>query len=178
MKLRVLTLSAEETAQACRRLENLCCGLKPDLVVAIAEGGTEVADKIFPVVPHCQIGSRHRRRLLKGRWLSAVPVEILDFLRVAELLMRRKRHVNIPELSGNLKAKIENARRILVIDDAVDSGATLQAAVSVIKTAAPAAEVRTAVLTTTRRNPIVTPDYRCFPEGTILRFPWSQDAKK
>lgn len=179
MRHRIVTLDSEGVAGACRRLESLCAGFRPDLIVGIAEGGVEVAGLLFPSADHFVIASPRSHRGAKGRWLSRLPVRLLDCLRVIELRFRRRRPVlTLPVLPPDLLAGAAKARSILIVDDAVDSGATLQAVVAAIRAAAPQAGVRSAVLTATRSNPIARPDYCCFSEGTILRFPWSLDAKK
>lgn len=175
----MLTLDHEGLAGACRRLESLCGGLRPDLVVGIAEGGVEVARRIFPQADHCLIDSSRRRNSLKGKWLSMLPVWLLDLLRMLEMrLRRRSSSVSPPVLSENLIHKARRAECILIVDDAVDSGATLQATLQALRAAAPGARVLSAVLTVTRCNPRVRPDFCCYPEGTLLRFPWSLDVKK
>ncbi len=181
MRYRVLTLSAADVDAACRRLESLCGGLRPDLVVGIAEGGVEIARRIFPQVDHCIVGSgySHSHSHMKGRWLSRLPRWLLDRLRIIEVSMRRKKTSgSLPAFSGVVLNKIADAKRVLIVDDAVDSGSTLRALSDAIKRAAPEAEVRSAVLTVTGRNPLVIPDFWVFPKGTLLRFPWSLDARK
>lgn len=179
MSRRVLTLDSAGVAGACRRLESLCAGFRPDLVVGIAQGGAEVAWQVFPSADHCVVGSPRSHRGVKGRWLSWFPVWLLDCLRVLELRQRRRRPIEaLPDLQPDLLERVGKAGCILVVDDAVDSGATLQAVMVAIRVAAPQAEVRSAVLTVTRSNPLIRPDFCCFAEGTILRFPWSLDAKK
>lgn len=78
--------------------------------------------------------------------------------------------VNPLEIAGSAPA------RILVVDDAVDSGATLRTVIATIRSTWPDAEIRSAVLTVTRSRPLILPDYTLYPRGTLLRFPWSLDA--
>lgn len=177
MRRSVVTLDRAGVAAACRRLESLCAGVRPDLIVGIASGGVGVARWLFPSAAHGVIGTPGLSRL-KGRWFSRLPVSVLDALRVVELRLRRRKPKSaLPEVSDELKEMAGKARCILVVDDAVDSGATLQAAMAAMKAAAPDARVLSAVLTSTGSNPLARPDFCCFPEGTILRFPWSVDAK-
>jgi hypoxanthine phosphoribosyltransferase len=66
--------------------------------------------------------------------------------------------------------------RILVTDDAIDSGATLATVLRLVRAVCPSGtEVRSAVITQTMEQPITTPDYVLFHD-TLCRFPWSFDA--
>ena len=73
-------------------------------------------------------------------------------------------------------AALENARRVLIVDDTVDSGKTLLAASEAVRRAiGEDVQIRTAVITSTWRNPPVRADY-CLYDRTLVRFPWSFDA--
>ena len=66
--------------------------------------------------------------------------------------------------------------RVLVVDDAVDSGVTLDTVFrSLRETAPPDTEVRAAVVTVTLDRPLIEPDFTLY-RGVLCRFPWSFDA--
>jgi hypoxanthine phosphoribosyltransferase len=65
---------------------------------------------------------------------------------------------------------------VLVVDDAVDSGATLIAVLDAVYKAAGSSKVRSAAITVTTENPMVMPDYYLYHDETLIRFPWSIDA--
>ena len=66
--------------------------------------------------------------------------------------------------------------RILIADDAVDSGVTLATVLRLVDDVCPAGgEIRSAAITQTLENPTARPDYLLF-RGTLCRFPWSFDA--
>jgi hypoxanthine phosphoribosyltransferase len=66
----------------------------------------------------------------------------------------------------------------LVIDDAVDSGATLATALQVLRDVCPpGTEMRSAAITQTLDRPMVRPDY-VLHRGTLCRFPGSFDAPR
>ena len=69
-------------------------------------------------------------------------------------------------------------KSVLVVDDAVDSGNTLLSVVKGIRIAAPDAEVHNAVMTQTFPKPVIEPDVALWNDGTLIRFPWSKDAKQ
>lgn len=71
---------------------------------------------------------------------------------------------------------MQDAQNILIVDDAVDSGATLLAVVEAVRIDMPGAEVRSAVITQTTPSPVITPDYTLYNNRTLIRFPWSMDA--
>ncbi len=78
-------------------------------------------------------------------------------------------------LSDDVKAAVTSAHRILIVDDAVDSGQTLHKIVTAIRTHSPHAIIATAVITVTTKNPLITPDYTLYNNRTLIRFPWSAD---
>jgi hypoxanthine phosphoribosyltransferase len=65
--------------------------------------------------------------------------------------------------------------RVLVVDDAIDSGATMATVVEQLRDAVgDGGEVRTAVLTITTRTAVFQPDFTLYRQ-TLCRFPWSHD---
>ncbi|MDE7407207.1 MAG: hypothetical protein K2M76_02200, partial [Muribaculaceae bacterium] len=65
-----------------------------------------------------------------------------------------------------------------VVDDAVDTGTSLSIALRKLHELCPQAEIRTAALTVTTPDPVVRPDYTIYNNRTLLRFPWSMDARQ
>lgn len=170
-------------------------GFHPDAVVGIATGGVHVVDAMaLPpgvVVASCRL----RRPSTQAKEASAaqhiirrLPSVIADRLRLVEdRWLERKPAVPsdpTPELLEQVEqiaqtCEAARASRILVVDDAVDSGATLQCVLQVLgRRLPPGTEVRSAVLTVTRSadRRCVTPDYSLL-DSVLLRFPWSNDFK-
>lgn len=181
--------------QLCRELTERTHGFGADAVVGIATGGEVVARAMQPFLPvgttmayvrlqRASTGVKSGVRL--DVLLRPAPRRLLDLLRWLEVEYRefsfrfRKapaepaRPVVDPQAIEAL-APVSQARRILIVDDAVDSGRTLQLAMLAVRAVAPQAEVRTAVLTSCWRRPPVTPDFYLF-QRTLLRMPWSFDA--
>ena len=71
----------------------------------------------------------------------------------------------------------EGGLNVLVVDDAVDSGATLRNVISALMDISPNNVIKTAALTVTRKSPIVMPDYYLYHDRTLMRFPWSEDRR-
>ena len=120
--------------------------------------------------------------------LSAVPQPVANLLRHVEhrLITAPRAHRAQPrqidrtevENIGHCVDDVTSRARILVIDDAVDSGATLATALQVLRDVCPpGTEIRSAVITQTLDRPIVRPDY-VLHRGTLCRFPWSFDAAR
>lgn len=189
--MKVVTLDQDKLRAA---VEQLCAAIDNDrqapkfgAIVAIASGGVFVADILaqcgqYGSLPRFTIGARRGATVAKrrsGAFLSRLPRCVTDALRICESRLLsafskpRPRQVAVePELAAFLRG-FKGA--LLVVDDAVDSGATAMGAVSAIKELAPSADVRLAVLTVTTRHPIIRPDYTIYDNLTLLRFPWAAD---
>jgi hypoxanthine phosphoribosyltransferase len=186
MKTTVLTLDAAAFDAACSRLETLVSATySPDLVLGIRRGGAEVSRRLFPDVLHAEV-SMHRpttagkRRLLSGRLLRSFPYVVLDRLRVWEARWLNRRAPR-PYPEGVTPAEVPELPagvcRILVVDDAVDSGRTLEVVLRWLRGRCPDAEVRSAVLTVTTPRPLLIPDFYLYYPDVLIRFPWSLDNK-
>ena len=169
----------------------------PALVVGVRTGGLAVAaamaraaatrPTVLPLT--CRRPATTLKSCIPGlrSILATMPEPVLNTLRQAEhrLSMGRRHaagsaHVDMAEaaLIGAWLADTPSARRVLVADDAVDSGMTLAAVLRALRTVCPPrVEPRTAVITLTMENPVVTPDYTLY-RGVLCRFPWSFDAAR
>lgn len=179
--MKVLTLSPTAFDEACGRLEQAVCddGWRPGFVVGIESGGRYVAERILPDVPHGYIALR--RPSTDGKkgfvaWaLSRLPRRVCDALRVMEARLLEMKRPSPRRFKGELPDGLKLSRNILIIDDAVDSGATMQAVYDAVREACPYAGVRTAAITVTTRHPLIVPDKSLFNQ--LIRFPWSIDAR-
>jgi hypoxanthine phosphoribosyltransferase len=192
--LRVVTLGPTEFETSC---EQLCClvmkdGYVPTHVVTIASGGTKVGSAfrrlLSPSTAFIDVSlsrySAPTKALTRQRGLnSRLPYWITDQLRRIEHWLRsmafdeKRAHEKVrssrPAWTG-LDAIGPNARA-LIVDDAVDSGVTLAIAMNALRAHSRAGtEVRSAVLATTWRRPLVKPTYSLY-SGILCRFPWSND---
>lgn len=183
--MKVVTLNPEDFAGACRALEEKVAGaFSPDLVVGIASGGLHVSRKLLPHVPHISVLCRRPSTAAKGRsrrlmrQIRRLPLWARNTLRRAEAawLGKRRDMSRHPEISRDNIAAIQAASRILVVDDAVDSGASLLAVVERLRQINPGAEIRTAAITVTTAAPAIVPDFTLF-NRVLIRFPWSKDYR-
>ncbi|MDE6021873.1 MAG: hypothetical protein K2G13_00060, partial [Muribaculaceae bacterium] len=168
-----------------------------DALVAVHRGGSFVCDAFCRHFPRHRYGNRHdvtlqrastkRKGNKTGRWLKHLPTPLLDLMRMAEsriLSFRHKMKHPSPspdiEMPEGLKDLLETTSRpkILVIDDAIDSGDTLYAILYTLKKTNRDAEVETAVITETTCHARIGANYSLYHNRTLIRFPWSNDYKK
>lgn len=185
--MKVLTLEPKQFSAACRELAGQvgAASFVPGMVVGIQSGGEYVAREVIAAFPGAMLSlvglqrpSTSRKSLLQPLFRH-LPLRMLDLLRMAEsriLALRPRRHIPRIEIDPSLRAMLPS--RVLVVDDAVDSGATMAAVVDALRRACPDIEVRTAVITVTTRRPAVMPDFALYKDNTLIRFPWSMDMKK
>jgi hypoxanthine phosphoribosyltransferase len=168
----------------------------PTLVVGVRTGGLVVAESMvraasvpLPVLPvTCRrAATRAKARIPTLRAvLTALPRPALDLLRRIEhrLFIAPRTHQACPQQVDHAEvdtisawlANQSSRARILVTDDAIDSGVTLASVLRLLRAACPSGtEVRSAVITQTLEQPLTTPDYVLF-HNTLCRFPWSFDA--
>ena len=189
MIMRVVTVDGNKFAEMCRTLKEdvISSGYSPDTVVAVARGGVYLAQKMFGenffTVSCAREGTGH-----KQRWVGAIVRLLPDSVNIALRKLEhrilgwidksaghRPREVTMtPDLDARLKG---GGRKVLVVDDAVDSGRSLRSVLEAIRAVNPANEIRTAVITVTRDNPVTNPDYALYRNRTLVRFPWAEDVR-
>ena len=197
--MQVITLSPTDFDSHAGRLAALvekASTCKFDAIVAVRRGGSFVCDAFCHHFSEDRYGERYdvtlqrpstrRKNGIAGRILKRLPRPVLDAMRMAEsvlLAMLRKairndsrQTVDIPDGLRNI---LNNASRpkILVIDDAIDSGDTLFAIATTLKDMNPDARIDIAVMTETTRHPRIRANYTLYRNRTLIRFPWSNDYK-
>lgn len=184
--MKVITLHNSDFINHCRSLEEaVMADFSPDLVAAIATGGSFVAEQMFHDIPRITIMARRpstdsKEQLgIAMRIIRALPESLRNCIRIAEARVLRWRgpRTSFDPASIDIEG-LRNHGRILVVDDAVDSGATLRAVLGALRKVVPGADIRSAVLTVTTTNPVVRPDFTIYNNHTLLRFPWSKDYRK
>lgn len=181
--MKVLTLSNQALVHACADLEQAATAFAPDLIVGIASGGEKVASLMFAGIRHVsidchRIGSekkRSHRHLFS--LVRRLPVPMRNALRIIEAKwLSRCASSTSAALSPLAAAAISTATRVLIIDDAVDSGNTLRAVIDKIRSIPGPRAIASAAITVTTPTPLVTPDFTLHNNLTLIRFPWSMDA--
>lgn len=178
------------TAECLRLRRKIDEHLAPDLVLGIQTGGGVILDTMLEHGgiwhPHGYVSaSRGSSKLKKGRislLLRLLPRSFSNGLRIVEHICREASFSGSPvvaerqvSLRQDVAERIAKARRICLIDDAIDTGSTVVNIRNAIRAVNPSAEVFCAALTQTFERPLIRPDVVLF-HRTLLRFPWAIDA--
>ncbi len=193
--MKVITLHTDEFESKCRELSRLVggSGTAYNFIVGIATGGDHVGrilaaelsaghDSQYITVVARRPSTRHKTRFVESV-LKMLPRRLNDRLRIieAKLLSSRKKpnHIDV-EISTSDRQTIASASapKILVVDDAVDSGATMLHVTEKLLDINPEASVNTAAITQTTSKPVVNVDFALYRNNTLIRFPWSKDIKR
>ena len=192
---RVLTISEPalriDAAKLAQRVEGT---FAPQVVVGVATGGAVVAKMMTFSEPTTYVEVRLQRpssavkERMAGsrRILRRLPYFISDRLRLLEDMRLRTSRSNVS--SGRSERCVElreirqlveetGATRLLVVDDAVDSGETLDAIISTLERQLPSSiEVRSCAIVVTRDEGerLRSPDFVLYANA-LCRFPWSYD---
>lgn len=185
-KPQIKTINDERLREAAIALNALIFqDFLPDIIIGIKNGGYKVAEIMASEAVHkpLLLGVSMQRTSTKNKSkikniLRYLPYIITDFLRILEhkmLVFRAKKPLlatEIPELLGRKNAKI------LIIDDAVDSGHTLKTVLeNVLASVDFSCIIRTAAITLTTDFSIIKPDYTLY-KNVLCRFTWSFDFRR
>lgn len=181
--MKVVTINNTEFCRLCHELEAKVRGsFAPDAVVCIASGGTYVGKEIFRDLPHIDVSARRPSTKKKNSsprlmaFVRALPLWARNMLRRAEAhaLSFKKAEAYPIELPVS---SLNGFKHILVVDDAIDSGATMLSVVRALNRVNPDAEIKKAVITVTTKRPLTGADFALFTNKTLIRFPWSNDNR-
>nr|WP_306490371.1 phosphoribosyltransferase family protein [Empedobacter falsenii] len=163
------------------------------LVIGIKEGGIPIAGLVKSILEKktstqldfitikCQRPSTKSKKknsivkyLLKNLF-KILPQFFLNQVRIYEhkFLMNNKnqdREVHFPQNSDFNKYD-----KILVVDDAVDSGYTLKNVVEKLEKNNSSAKIYSLAVVVTDKNAVKIPDYYLYSD-VLIRFPWSLDG--
>lgn len=184
--MKVITVDNQELDRLCRQLDHEIreSSFRPEIILGVKSGGVPIAERLdflmkppYPMVVCHPVRkmSKNKKRYF-NKILKLFPLTVLNFLRQLEAILffhtiRRKQFIKI-ELPKNIR----EVKNILIVDDAVDTGNTLSYISTGIHKINPEANMKFAVITVTKSNPLIQPDFSIF-KNTLVRFPWSLDAK-
>lgn len=185
--LKVITLHKPEFETQCQNLFSKI-DIQPDVVIGVLNGGGFVLEeykknalaktKFTTVKLQRDSTTGIKRKSLLQKFLKASPSTLLDGLRRME--HRRNLNRKLKEIQSDLEIEIksspETVDTILILDDALDSGVTMQSVVQSLQKQFPNSKIKTAVISWTNTKSFITPDYYIF-KNTLVRFPWSLDYK-
>ena len=195
----VVTVSKDDLPGVALQLFNSMVrgGFQPDAVVGIANGGLRVVEALPASLPVVVLSCSTRRPStavkeragLKSGVLRYLPYWVTDRLRLLEDRAGARKPVQSIPASARLVDEIEairmealekQLRRIAVVDDAIDTGATLECVIRSLRGRLPLEiDLRSAVITRTRAShrTLIEPDFKLYTQ-TLCRFPWSYDYKE
>ena len=199
--MQVITLNQHAFEEHAGRLADMVASGRGssayDAIVGVKRGGSLVCDAFCRHFPSdlyalrtdvfLQRPSTRMKTGKVGAVLKSLPQWLLDLMRMAESrllslsrMSGRRRdipRVVLPDVLARI-LKSGGQPEILVIDDAIDSGDTLNAVIRAMADMNGRARFRVAVMTVTTSRPVVTPDYCLYSNHTLIRFPWSNDYKE
>jgi hypoxanthine phosphoribosyltransferase len=195
-KIRVHSFDKAALKQAAADLAARTQDFSPNVIIGIRSGGYFVAKLMAESLPQavllaitCRRPStqKKQRYTVVKRLLANLPHFVTNRLRVLEHILmtalRAPKPVALAPDPGELATieqalrKLGDTARILIVDDAVDSGVTMAAVRDAINAVAnPAAGIKIAAITVTTPNPLVEPDFSLY-RYVLCRFLWSLDSK-
>lgn len=194
--MHVVTLHAPDveriTTELCRSV--VASWGHPDLVIAVLSGGRDVGEaarKTFVSSPLITVSLSRPGGVFKRRIRTALrrlPNGLTAMMRRIEDrvlrfgVQRRDRPGDVDRLTDALASDVgglrAGAHKILVVDDAVDSGYTIACVRDAVRRLRADAEVRALVIVQTRQQPEWRPEFCHYRGGVSIRFPWSSDYRE
>lgn len=182
-----IDLSIKSLDAKCRELANFIVkDFSPEIVIYVAKGGYLIGKSIAEEldVPLIAVGAER-----KGNSLKEICVPILCMLprNICNLLRRLEIKSNIHDENIERKVeflddidvyKINNIKKILIVDDSVDTGNSLKTVKKVVQSAFYSSEIRIAALNVMSQSKgNICVDYSIY-EDVMLRTPMSKDSRE
>ena len=195
--MKVKTLYTEDFNKECLLLgHDIFADYDPDVIIGVLNGGGYVGRQIVQVSPkettYVEVkiqrdGTTKKEKGLIHSILQSLPYSVLNILRILESIVleykskknntKRKGTIKLPDNVVSFLSDGEN-KKVLLVDDAIDSGATLLLIKQYLMSKFENIDVKIAVITITTKQPLVVADYYRYYNRTLIRFPWSNDIKK
>lgn len=195
--MKVKTLYTEDFNKECLLLgHDIFADYDPDVIIGVLNGGGYVGRQIVQVSPkettYVEVkiqrdGTTKKEKGLIHRILQSLPYSVLNILRILESIVleykskknntKRKGTIKLPDNVVSFLSDVDH-KKVLLVDDAIDSGATLLLIKQYLMSKFENIDVKIAVITITTKQPLVVADYYRYYNRTLIRFPWSNDIKK
>ena len=146
----------------------------------------------FPEAAYCEVrlsrpSSQQKSQGLTQRLLRSMPVWLCNVLRIVESRVNEWRskgkepvrigEIHLPDDVASLLKDLGEKATVLLVDDAIDTGATIRQARLQLLEQFPGITLRVAVITVTIPHPICDADFCLYHNRTLCRFPWSNDYR-
>ncbi|WAB92592.1 phosphoribosyltransferase [Pseudomonas citronellolis] len=190
--MKILDLSNQiDFQKECGKLRDLVEeNIVPDFIVGIATGG-EYVTKAMNFRPEAKISIIMRQRrstktkssLGLKNILPLLPTSIKNILRKLEVLIREVYFIHFSSkteerevifISGH-PLNLNDDSIVLIIDDAIDTGATFIDAYNYVRKINKKTKIYSAALSRTFKKPAFEADY-ILHDRTLIRGPWALDA--
>ena len=195
--MKVYTLDRDDIIQSSKLLAQkiLENNFKPQLIIGIKTGGIYISDPMYEFFSeHFELeyttvklsrALTKKKKLIKiDKLLKFLPYFVLDFMRNIEVCLyeltkekdynpNREKDV---EVNKDLENLLLNISKVLIINDAIDTGKTLLSVKNRLLKVNNKLEIKTAVLTNTHKKNYIDVDYQLY-DRILLRCPWANDYK-
>jgi uncharacterized protein len=176
--MKVLTADWEEIRRFYRPLLGVFNGC---LVLSVGSGGTAIFIELKTGHPHISVQCRRpssRSGLKKALVPLArrLPGPLRDFFRSLEhrFLMSFESGRREVRFSDDELARILSFPKIVILDDAIDTGRTIKSIGDCIRGAGYKGVILTIVFAWTNVRSCIQPDF-WYKESVLIKFPWSHD---
>lgn len=178
-----IELSIEDTKEKCAKLyDDIKKEYNYDLVIFIAKGSFLIGEELAKLnnVDMLEIFATRRGNKLKKylkKSIKFIPKKVLIYFRKKEMnndYHEKNSDRNI-KYDKNLYSKYRKKRRILLVDDSIDSGNTIILVKKELENYFVDSQIRIAVFNTMSKSGFI-PDYSIY-KNTMICGPWSMDSK-
>lgn len=192
--MKVITAIGNDFDSLCDRLsKEIIKEFSPDVIIGVATGGRYVAERIEKNINVPLVIIKRQRNLTKKKsklrldsLLPLLPRSVNDLLRIAEIKFNERKFSksgrilsvgSVAHISGDLE-HLRGGKRILIVDDAVDSGGTFIDCINFLQPfLSENSVIKTAALNVTFDEPAFIPDFYLY-KGYLIRYPWASDVRR
>lgn len=167
--------------------KRIALSYKPDCVVYVAKAGFvigyEIADELnIPLIGVITVREKGNKiKDLVAPFVRKLPDFVRNFLISMELksgIHKRSKERTISWVDSECRSDKQEYKRLLVVDDSVDTGYSLLAVYDLLKKAFPNAEIKTAGLNVWDKSKAVFETDYCLYRNTLIKAPMSKDSQE
>jgi hypoxanthine phosphoribosyltransferase len=193
--MKVVTLADEQFILTCKELSReIKDSFTPDIIISVMTGGIYVGRQILKALDDKHIYcaeiliQRSHTKKKEIKWvhfiIKRIPKFIADWIRISESTIlyvkskfKKPLRVGKLQFEENIEVLLKyGEKKVLLVDDSIDSGATMEFLHSQLVKYYPHNTYKIAVIAVTTNNPLIDADFYIYHNWTQARFPWSHDA--